>query len=191
MLQRSDVLWFPMRVAYSSAPRLTRLKDLLDQDDAISATYIAMQYKKVRDTMKFTPVVDNLIFVRSSYNKLVQLKQSGPFVVLRYIMHPVLEKDGWVHTEPLTVPDADMENFIHVTAEANDKVIYLDNLDFACKPGQRVQITHGAFAGVYGVIKRIQGNVCVVVPIEHTIAAAITGIPRKHLRYLADNENND
>ena len=143
--------------------------------------------------MKFTPVIDNLIFVQSSLDELSKLKRSGQFVVLRYIMHPVLEKDGWLHSEPLTVPDADMENFIHVTAEASKKVIYLDNLDFACKPGQRVQITEGTFAGVYGVIKRIQGNVCVVIPIEHTIAAAITGIPRKHLRYLTDDEidNND
>ena len=108
--------------------------------------------------------------------------------MLRYIMHPVIENDGWKHTEPLMVPDAHMDDFIRVTAEANDKVIYLDNLDFACRPGLRVQITDGTFAGVTGVIKRIQGNVCVVIPIKHTIAAAITGIPRKHLRYLPDNE---
>jgi len=188
MLKRSDVHWFPMRVSYSSAPRLARLKDLLEQDEAVQATYVAMQYKKVRGVMKFTPAVENLIFVRSSLDRLSVIKRTGPFVVLRYIMHPVIENDGWKHTEPLMVPDAHMDDFIRVTAEANDKVIYLDNLDFACRPGQRVQITDGTFAGVMGVIKRIQGNVCVVIPIQHTIAAAITGIPRKHLRYLPDNE---
>ena len=186
MLNRTDVLWFPMRVSYSSAPRLVRLKGLLDNHTDVLDTYIAMQYKRVGDKMKFIPVINNLIFVRTTFDSLSDIKKEGSFSPLRYIMHPVMERDGWVHSEALYVPDALMNDFIRVTAEANEKVIYMDNIEYACKPGQRVQITEGAFAGVKGVIKRIHGNVCVVIPIENTIAAAITGIPRKHLRYLGD-----
>lgn len=159
---------------------------MLDNEADVSDTYIAMQYKRVGDTMKYMPVINNLIFIRTTYDILSDIKKKAAFASLRYIMHPVMEKDGWTHTEALYVPEALMDDFIRVTAEANEKVIYLDNLEYACKPGQRVQITQGAFAGVKGVIKRIQGNVCVVVPIEDTIAAAITGLPRKHLRYLGD-----
>ena len=174
MLDRNEVLWFPMRVSYSSAPRLVRLKESLDQEKEVFGTYIAMQYKRVGDKMMYTPAISN------------ELKQLGIFSPLRYIMHPVMEQDGWVHTEALYVPDSLMNDFIRVTAESNEKVIYMNNIEYACKPGQRVQITQGAFAGVKGTIKRIQGNVCVVVPIENTIAAAITGLPREHLRYLGD-----
>ena len=186
MLDRNEVLWFPMRVSYSSAPRLVRLKESLDQEKKVFGTYIAMQYKRVGDKMMYTPAISNLIFVRASFSCLSELKQLGIFSPLRYIMHPVMEQDGWIHTEALYVPDSLMNDFIRVTAESNEKVIYMNNIEYACKPGQRVQITQGAFAGVKGTIKRIQGNVCVVVPIENTIAAAITGLPREHLRYLGD-----
>ena len=175
-----------MRVSYSSAPRLIRLKGLLDSQTDVFDTYIAMQYKRVGDKMEYIPAINNLIFIRASYDSLSDIKKKADFESLRYIMHPVMEQDGWTHTEALYVPETIMDDFIRVTAEANEKVIYMDNLDYACKPGQRVQITQGAFAGVKGVIKRIQGNVCVVVPIENTIAAAITGLPRKHLRYLGE-----
>lgn len=186
MLDRTEALWFPMRVSYSSASRLVRLKESLDQEIDVLDTYIAMQYKRVGDKMMYTPAISNLIFVRTSFSCLSDIKKLATFQPLRYIMHPVMERDGWVHSEALYVPDSLMNDFIRVTAEANEKVIYLDNIEFACKPGQKVQITQGAFAGVKGVIKRIKGNVCVVVPIENTIAAAITGVPRKHLRYLSD-----
>ena len=177
-----------MRVSYSSAPRLLRIKGLLDAVPDVLDTYIAMQYKRVGDKMKFTPVINNLIFVRTTYSSLSDIKKQKDFAPLRYIMHPVMERDGWVHTEALYVPEGLMDDFIRVTNEANEKVIYMDNIEYACKPGQRVQITQGAFAGVKGTIKRIQGNVCVVVPIENTIAAAITGVPREHLRYLDTNQ---
>jgi len=187
MFSQSDVLWFPMRVSYSSAPRLLRLKELLDERSDVLDTYVAMHYAKVGNQMKFTPVISNLIFVRATYTNLTDIKNTGEFLPLRFIMHPVMEENGWVHREAMYIKDALMNDFIRVTSEANDKVIFLDNLEFACRPGQRVQITQGAFAGVKGVIKRIQGNVCVVVPIENTIAAAITGLPRKYLCYLGES----
>ena len=55
MLDRNEVLWFPMRVSYSSAPRLVRLKESLDQEKEVFGTYIAMQYKRVGDKMMYTP----------------------------------------------------------------------------------------------------------------------------------------
>jgi hypothetical protein len=40
------------------------------------------------------------------------------------------------------------------------------------------------FAGVKGVVKRIKGNSCVVIPIKDVAAVAIQGVPRRHLLYL-------
>ena len=65
-----------MRVSYSSAPRLVKLKGLLDEQSDVLDTYIAMQYKRVGDKMKFTPVINNLIFVHSTQERISQLKRT-------------------------------------------------------------------------------------------------------------------
>lgn len=195
MLDPNTTHWFPMRIRHSNPVRLMRTKELLDKEDGVGATYVAMKFKRVNDTkMALAPAVDNLIFVRITYNSMKGIKSNKAlFEPLRYIMHPVLNDDGTTRSEILVVPDTMMDDFIRVTSEANDKVIYFDNLNYASKPGQKVMITEGAFAGVKGVIKRIKGNVCVVIPVKQTIAVAITGLHRSQMIYLTDEdfENED
>ena len=189
MLKRDEIHWFPLRIRHSNASRLLRLQALLDEEPGVERTFIPMRYKKVSDQkMDFAPAVDNLLFIRVTYDDLSRIKEKKTlYEPIRYIMRPVLEPDNTEHSEVLYVADAMMDDFIRVTSEESDKVVWLDNLDFACKPSPVVQITEGQFAGVKGRIKRIQGNVCVVIPIEQTAAVAIRNLPRKHLRYLSDN----
>lgn len=189
MLKRDEIHWFPLRIRHSNASRLLRLQSLLDEEPGVERTFIPMRFKKVAaEKMDFAPAVDNLLFIRVTYDDLSRIKEKKAlYEPIRYIMRPVLEPDNTEHSEILYVADAMMDDFIRVTSEESDKVIWLDNLDFACKPSQAVQITEGQFAGVKGRIKRIQGNVCVVIPIEQTAAVAIRNLPRKHLRYLSDN----
>ena len=189
MLKRDEIHWFPLRIRHSNASRLLRLQALLDEEPGVERTFIPMRFKKVAaEKMDFAPAVDNLLFIRVTYDDLSRIKEKKAlYEPIRYIMRPVLEPDNTEHSEVLYVADAMMDDFIRVTSEESDKVVWLDNLDFACKPSQAVQITEGQFAGVKGRIKRIQGNVCVVIPIEQTAAVAIRNLPRKHLRYLSDN----
>ena len=190
MLERTTVHWFPIRISYSNAVRLQRLRQQLDEEEGVKETFIPMKYKKVNaTTMDFAPAVDNLLFVRIAFSHLESIKkEKAKYEPLRYIMHNVADDNYNEHSEPLYVPDDMMGDFIRVTSEACENVIFLDNLAFACKPSQAVQITEGRFAGVRGRIKRIKGNCCVVIPIEGTVAAAIMNLPRKHLRYLNDEE---
>lgn len=189
MLKRDEIHWFPLRIRHSNASRLLRLQSLLEEEPGVERTFIPMRFKKVAaEKMDFAPAVDNLLFIRVTYDDLSRIKEKKAlYEPIRYIMRPVLEPDNTEHSEVLYVADAMMDDFIRVTSEESDKVVWLDNLDFACKPSQAVQITEGQFAGVKGRIKRIQGNVCVVIPIEQTAAVAIRNLPRKHLRYLSDN----
>ena len=99
-------------------------------------------------------------------------------------MHPVFDDHLNRHEEVLYISDREMEDYIRVTKEECDKVIFLDNMAYACKPSQEVQITEGRFAGVTGRIKRIKGKRSVVLPIGSELAAAVVDIPNKHLRYL-------
>ena len=191
MLKRDEIHWFPLRIRHSNASRLLRLQALLDEEPGVERTFIPMRFKKVAaEKMDFAPAVDNLLFIRVTYDDLSRIKEKKAlYEPIRYIMRPVLEPDNTEHSEVLYVADAMMDDFIRVTSEESDKVVWLDNLDFACKPSQAVQITEGQFAGVKGRIKRIQGNVCVVIPIEQTAAVAIRNLPRKHLRYLSEEES--
>ena len=97
-------------------------------------------------------------------------------------MHPRYDdKNNLVGHDILTVPDGQMENFMRVASVTDDRVFFIDNLEFAGKPGQRVKVVEGDFAGVEGVVKRVKKNKCVVVQIEHVAAVAIAFIPSAFL----------
>jgi transcription antitermination factor NusG len=104
-------------------------------------------------------------------------------------MTPVLdEHNNVLRRDILTVPDKQMDNFIRVASVNDDRIFYMENLDFAGKPGQRVKVVEGDFAGVEGTIKRVKKNKCVVVQIENVAAVAIAFLPAAFLLPL-DEEN--
>ena len=106
------------------------------------------------------------------------------------MMHPVLdERNNVLRHDILTVPDRQMENFMRVASVTDDRVFYMENLDFAGKPGQRVKVVEGDFAGVEGTIKRVKKNKCVVVQIEHIAAVAIAFLPSAFLLLLDEAED--
>ena len=188
--KENDLHWFPMRIRNSSLSRLEKMKERLDKHDDVDETYTPLGFIKVNMTkMDFAPFLLNFIFVRSTFAKLVSVKSNlEQFEPLRFVMHPVFNEKYDRHEEVLYILDKQMEDYKRVTAKENEKVIFLDNLDYACKPSQEVQITEGEFAGVIGRIKRIGGARCVVLPIGKEIAPAIIDVPSKHLRYLTDKE---
>jgi len=188
--KENDLHWFPMRIRNSSLSRLEKMKERLDKHDDVDETYTPLGFIKVNMTkMDFAPFLLNFIFVRSTFAKLVSVKSNlEQFEPLRFVMHPVFDDKYDRHEEVLYILDKQMEDYKRVTAKENEKVIFLDNLDYACKPSQEVQITEGEFAGVIGRIKRIGGARCVVLPIGKEIAPAIIDVPSKHLRYLTDKE---
>lgn len=190
MLKDTDVHWFPIRINHSSPALLRKLTELLEQEEPVEKTYVPLQFKKKdATTMDFAPAITNFIFIRVSLQHLKSIKSNkAQYEPLRYVMHPVYDENYNQHKEILYVTDKKMDDFIRVVSEANDQVIFLNNLHFACKPGQKVQITEGPFAGVKGTIKSIQKHLCVVIPIEKVTAVAITNIPKRHLRYLTDDE---
>lgn len=193
MISENDIHWFPLRLSYASLTLLERIKALLDSESTVEATYVPLSFIKVSDTkMDFSPLMANILFIRTTLKSLKAIKANKTlYEPLRYIMHSVYDEKYNRSTEVLYIPDRQMNDFISVTSQANDQVVFLDNLDYACRPSQNVQITDGPFAGVCGRIKRIKGNVCVVIPIEQTVAVAVLNIPRKHLRYFSDQELND
>ena len=182
--------WYPMRVTYS---RVMQAKDFLDSigvESFVPMHYVHVEGKHPRHRV-LKPAISSLIFVHSCQKSITELKMTKrDLQSLRYMMYPVLdESNNVVRRDILTVPDGQMENFIRVASVHDDRVFYIENLNFAGKPGQRVKVTQGDFAGIEGTIKRVKKNKCVVVQIENVAAVAIAFLPAAFLQSLDDDEN--
>ena len=129
----------------------------------------------------YVSALKNYIFVRTTLAALRQLKADRQqYATLRYIMQPT--GDGV--SEIAHVPDKQMEDFIRVIAHANEQVVMIENMAFACKPGQRVRIRRGAFEGVEGTVKSIKKHLCVVIPVRDIMAVAILNVPKKDIEVV-------
>jgi hypothetical protein len=161
-----------MRVTYS---RELIVKKFLDADGI--ENYVPMRYEVIDFKRQLVSAVHNLIFIRDTRRHLSELKRTKKeYLPLRYVIQPA-SLDGTVNSEVLVIPDRQMDDFIRVSSVVDDRVFFLDNLEFACKPGIPVRIMEGFFAGVEGVLKRINKNKCVVLPIGGVAAVAIRNVP--------------
>lgn len=190
MLKVNEPHWFVMRIRNSSIARLQTMKERLDKEDDIAETYAPLGFIKVSKTkMDFAPFLLNYLFVRSDFQKLTKVKSNQElFEPLRFVMHPVSDENFIRHYEPLFLSDKSMHDYMRLTKEENDKIVFLENMQFANKVSKEVQITEGEFAGVIGRIKRIKGQRCVVLPIGNEMAVAVVDVPNIFLRYLTDEE---
>ena len=186
-LSKDELHWFPMRVTYSRELTAKAFLESLGIECFIPMHYEYVEGKHPRHR-KLVPAVKNLIFIHSTRGHITEMKMfKKEMASLRYMLHPILDKESHIlRHEILTVPDKQMENFIRVASVGDNRVFYIENLDFAGKPGQRVRVTDGDFAGVEGVIKRIKKNKCVVVQIEGVAAVAIAFLPAAFLQPLID-----
>lgn len=196
MLIENEPHWFPMRIRNSSLSRLEQMIEHFDKEkkflgqSVLLETYVPLNFIKVSMTkMDFAPYLLNYIFVHSTFKDLVEIKHSKKdFEPLRFVMHPAYDENYDRRDEVVTMSDKMMADYQRITAEGNDKIVFLKDLKFACKPSREVQIIGGKFAGVIGRIKRIGGARCVVLPIGEEQAAAVMDVPNKLLRYLTDEE---
>ncbi|NLV53219.1 MAG: UpxY family transcription antiterminator [Bacteroidales bacterium] len=189
MINKDEVLWYPMRVTYS---REIKMKESLDKLGI--ENFIPMKYEIVDNQRQYVPAIKNLIFIHTDYTTLSKLKRENKdFHPLRYYMHNVTEKDvndkPYTHREVMFIPNREMDNFIRVSLKcADERVEYIKNLHFACKPGAKVLISDGPFAGIKGTVKHVRKNLSVVVALKGIAALVVTQIPKKSLVYLTDDE---
>ena len=190
MLKTEEIHWYPMRVTYSREMLAKEYLDMIGVENFIPMQYVPIKGKHPRHR-ELKPAITSLIFIRSSQKNITELKMTKRELnSLRYIMTPVLDdKSNVIGKEILKVPDNQMDNFITVASVNDDRVFYMENLDFAGKPGQGVKVVEGDFAGVEGTIKRVKKNKCVVVQIENVAAVAIAFLPAAFLLPL-DDENS-
>ncbi len=170
MSNKSDLLWFPMRVTYN---RELKIKEALDKLKI--ENFLPMRYEWVNTKKILVPAIHNLILIHSTQEDITDLKMTKKdFEPLRYMISLTQTKDkGHI----IHVPDFQMNNFMRVASVQDESIMYLDCNDYINKIGKKVKITEGQFKGVEGVIKRIKKNKYIVVKIEGLAAVAITYVP--------------
>lgn len=172
-----------MRVTYSRELQVKSALDTLGIE-----CFLPMKNKLVtigdRRHYMLVPAVHNLIFVRSTQDKLTEMKNTRrELSSLRYMTQPVIYGTREEKNVIMRVPDAQMENFMRVATITDDRVMFLDYVDAKSILGRKVRIIDGDFAGVDGVVVRIQKNKRVVVHLEGLAAVAIAFVPPSFLAY--------
>ncbi len=170
-------VWFPMRVTYG---REMKVKVELERIGIES--FLPMKYKVVESQIngdaelrrELVPAISNLIFLRSTQERVTELKRTNEVLEpLRYM----LDYTGGDGPVIMTVGDREMEIFMRVAAMTDDSVMFLDENTIVGKEGKRVKIMGGAFEGVEGVIRRVKRCKRVVVELEGIASVAIAYVP--------------
>ena len=168
------ILWFPMRVTYSRELKMKAELDRLEIENFLPMTYKLFDADTANPHRELVPAINNLIFVRSSKDRISTLKSTNAVLQpLRYIMDRTAPQ---AHTI-MTVPDAQMQNFMRVASMTDDSVMFLNDETVIGKEGKRVLITGGIFSGVTGVIRRVKRCKRVVVELDGLATVAIAFVP--------------
>ena len=174
-------IWFPMRVTYQREMKVKAELDRLGIESFVPMTYKVVDGDTDSPYRKLVPAIRNLIFVRSTQERISHLKSSNEVLEpLRYMIDNTAEE---AHTI-MTIPDRQMQNFMHVASKTDDSVMFLDDEGVVGKEGKRVEIIGGAFEGVTGVIRRVKRCKRVVVEIEGVASVAIAFVPTGLLKEI-------
>jgi len=186
MTNSTDLSWFPMRATYS---RELLIKSELDRlgIECFLPLKSCWVKKGMGEELRQVPAVHNLIFVHSSQQRLTELKRScSQLEPLRYMTRPSTHDNGQVI---IRISDTQMSAFLRLSSlAADERIVFFENMQFVSKPGPRVEITQGDFAGIIGEVKRIKGLRCVAVCVEGVAAVGIMDVPNSQLHYLDERK---
>lgn len=173
--------WFPMRVTYGREMKVKGELDRIRIENFVPMTYKLVDADSETPHRELVPAISNLIFVRSTQERISGLKMTNETLEpLRYMMDHTA---GTAHVI-MTVADRQMENFMRVAKMTDESVMFLDEKSIVGKEGKRVRIMGGAFEGVEGVIRRVKRCKRVVVEIEGVASVAIAFVPVGLLREI-------
>lgn len=104
-------IWFPMRVTYQREMKVKAELDRLGIESFVPMTYKIVDADTDNPCRKLMPAIRNLIFVRSTQERISHLKSSNEILEpLRYMIDNTAEE---AHTI-MTIPDRQMQNFMRV-----------------------------------------------------------------------------
>ena len=178
------ISWFPMRVTYSRELKLKAELDRLAIENFLPMTYKLVDADTENPHRELVPAINNFIFIHSSKDLISSLKSTNAVLQpLRYMMDRTAQQPHTI----MTVPDAQMQNFMRVASRTDDSVMFLNDETVVGKVGKHVLITGGVFDGVTGVIRRVKHCKRVVVELEGIATVAIAFVPSVLLKEIRNN----
>ena len=124
--------WFAMSATFRRELKARALLDDAGIECFIPMKYMAVTKRNGHRAKELVPAVHNLIFVHARQEEIQEIKKDIPF--LQWLTQP---SEG--RNQPIVVPDRDMEQFIQVTRDSNEKLVYLrpDEIDLIKIQGHR------------------------------------------------------
>lgn len=173
IVSSTDMKWFVMRVTYS---RELKAQKFLKESGVES--FVPMVCDRGEEGKRYIPAIHNLVFVHTSRGFMDEYKhRMEEAIPLRYMMD---RSTGL----PMVVRDKEMEDFIRVTADMDEGVLYLDNPSVVVEKGTPVEIVSGPFKGVQGMLLRIRRDRKVVLQLAGVVAVAVDGIPMEWCKVI-------
>ena len=174
--------WYPMYVKYRKE---LSVQQVLEAHDF--RTFIPMEeYHVKRGSSVHTerrPAIHNLIFVYSFRQRISWMKmfnrQCQP---LQYMSRPLL--DG--SSEVLTVTDKAMDNIIRAATldDPRGQRTYIDRPLGLTDINKPIRFISGTFKGIEGIIKRIDKNRAMIIPLAQGISMKITITSASDIEFL-------
>lgn len=181
-----DVHWFPMRVAYGHTKRVC-----CDLEKAVIEYFYPVNESVDINTEDYkvisTPLIENLVFVHSTKEKLTEVKHSDTYArylrFITFIPHSAMHNDMTQMERSqasriVTIPNNDMSVFIKFVNMNLDKVTLIPYSENFNHIGHKIRILHGPMAGTICTIRRIKKNKHVHVDVGGLITAEIEYLPK-------------
>jgi hypothetical protein len=125
-----------MRVTYQREMKVKAELDRLGIECFVPMRYKVVESQNGGDTelqRVLVPAISNLIFVRSTQERMSELKRRNEVLeTQRYMMDYTASQEHAI----MTVADGEMENFMRVASRTDDSVIFLDNETVVGKVGK-------------------------------------------------------
>lgn len=130
------------------------------------------------------PLLPCLVFVYDEPANVRRMVSETPSLqYLRYYYNKFSRTSAGTDS-PLTVPYAEMMDFIVITSVKNPYTRIVDKSRCRFKSGDMVRVARGDFEGVVGRVARIDRHSCVVVEVKGLCLVATAYIPRRDLEEL-------
>ena len=179
----AEMLWFAMSATFG---REMKAKEFLENNNV--RCFVPLRYQLVKGrskdkVRKLVPAVSNLVFVNTTKDNIKILKAK-----LTYLHYHTRPEGG--KNIPVTVPSAQMEQFIAACNTYNEKMAFVRPDEIKLSEGTRIRIVGGAFDGIEGTFIRIDKGKQkhVVINVDRIAAIVLAKVNDGYIQVL-DNNN--
>jgi len=186
--------WFPLRVAYD---QINKVHDELNKQNIVF--FLPTECKIINNEegirTEQTPTFCDLIFVKSTKEKLTTLKHNGTFC--RYLRFITFIPKSELHSNMTTlerrlanriiiIPDIEMQNFMTVFAKEHNSIKLIQYSEAFKHMGRKIRILQGPLAGCVGTLRRIKNNKRVHVDCGGLLTAELGYMPKEQYELIEE-----